>query len=724
MLGKGSFGEQLANAIRKTRGLASIFFLALSLTMPVGAYTLEYRDSFGAAPRRWLANSITIALSTSLQSPPANVKVGSDVVGAAHRALQHWAEAANLRFIETASPAQSISPQKVGSGVSLITVSADNATAFGSSDSPGRTRVFYDPTGRYIIEADIALNPSQPFSSDGTPGTYDLESTFTHEIGHLLGLEHSAVIGSTMQPRQAKNGVYGLPALTQRTLSEDDRAAVAALYGSRTETGSIFGKLLASDVAPGQQQGVFGGHVFAESAVSGKLVAGSLTLPTGDYRLSALAPGEYRLIGQSLNGPITPTDIATFGGSYSGFTGTTPLFRTFDAAGSLSNSTISVSANSTAAQGFFVPTDLAPSLKPQVIGLNGELSTVALPLEAGKTFTVYVGGDGVDQVPATGFSVSSPFMRVNGASLAPQQFGTAYPVVSFDVAVAPNAQAGDYSIRLQSASGETAYLAGALTIDPGVNSSAFSNAIDDPSFFVRQNYSDFLGREPDPVGLSYWTGQLTQCGNHADCLSARRITVSEAFFAAPEFQNTGSFVYRVYKSGLGRRPTFAEFNADRGQVIGGASLESRKETFAITFVGRPEFLQRYPQTMTAQQFTDALLSAIYQNSGADLSARRDSLIALYDGGNSGRAAIVRQVAEDSAFVQAEYNPAFVLMQYFGYLRRDADQGGYDFWLSVLNQNRPNDSGSYHAMVCGFITSTEYQLRFGVATTHTNGECGQ
>jgi hypothetical protein len=291
------------------------------------------------------------------------------------------------------------------------------------------------------------------------------------------------------------------------------------------------------------------------------------------------------------------------------------------------------------------------------------------------------------------------------------------------VAVAPNAQAGDYSIRLQSASGETAYLAGALTIDPGVNSSAFTNSVDDPKFFVRQHYADFLGREPDAAGLNYWTGQLTQCGADAACLTARRINVSQAFFAESEFQNTGSFVYRLYKSGLGRQPTFAEFNVDRGQVIGGASLDSRRESFAASFVGRPEFLQKYPAGITGQQFTDALLAAIYQDSGADLSARRESLIALYDGSNSGRAAILRQAADDPAFVQAEYNPAFVLMQYFGYLRRDADQGGYDFWLTVLNQNLPNDSSSYHAMVCGFITSTEYQLRFGVATTHTNGECG-
>jgi hypothetical protein len=62
----------------------------------------------------------------------------------------------------------------------------------------------------------------------------------------------------------------------------------------------------------------------------------------------------------------------------------------------------------------------------------------------------------------------------------------------------------------------------------------------------------------------------------------------------------------------------------------------------------------------------------------------------------------------------------VLTEYFGYLKRDPDEGGYQFWLDVLNNHVP---GNYRAMVCAFITSAEYQQRFSSVVTHTNSECG-
>ena len=438
--------------IRKAIGALVVMALLLGVSLQVTAYSVQYHDAAGIVARRWLRSPIIVAFSRSLYSPAPNIKAGSDVLGAAHRALQHWAAVADIKFLETTSSFTAISPQNAGDGVNLITVSTDNLAAFGSSDSPGRTRVFYD-SGGAIVEADIALNPAATFSTDGTAGTYDLESTLTHEVGHMLGLEHSAVIGATMQPRQAKNGVYGLPALSQRALSEDDIAGVRSLYGSSAGVGSISGKLM---INRGAAAGVV---VFAEDFGTGKIVAGAIASASGDYQLGGLAPGSYRLIAQSENGLLTGSDI---GGPESE---STAFARTFE----ISSAPLLVKSgvNSNAVPVFLLANDPPATIHPRMVGLNAELSTVAVPLEAGKTFTIYVGGEGVDQIAEAGLATSSALIKVVPKTLTAEEFGTDYPVISFQVTIDSTAEAGDYSLRLQSATGELCYLAGALTIKPG-----------------------------------------------------------------------------------------------------------------------------------------------------------------------------------------------------------------------------------------------------------------
>jgi hypothetical protein len=251
-----------------------------------------------------------------------------------------------------------------------------------------------------------------------------------------------------------------------------------------------------------------------------------------------------------------------------------------------------------------------------------------------------------------------------------------------------------------------------------------SNPLDTNMFFARQQYLDFLGREPDANGLAYWTSELDKCGDDAACLNQRRIGISAAFFIESESQLTGSYIYRLYKGALGRQVSYAEFSADRPQVIGGESLEASRAAFAGQFVQRGEFMQKYSQATSAESFVDDLLMNIRQASGADLTGQRSALIAKYRSAsemNESRALVVREAIDNGAFQSAEYNKAFVTMEYFGYLRRDAEEGGYQFWLNVLDNQEP---GNYRGMVCSFITSAEYQERFSSYAGHSNRDCGQ
>lgn len=416
---------------------------------------------------KWKTKTIQIALSTSLNLPSASITPEADVVGAVRRALDSWSKAANITFEVMSSRVQSISPTNKGDGINLITIAptAENLAIFAEGNNAARTRVFYDPTSGEISEADIVINPFPysaedvplQFSTDATPGTYDLESTFAHEIGHLLGLSHSAIIASTMQASQGLNGTYGLPALTERTLSEADRTAARSLYGQCEKSGSVEGKIQNS--IDGKFLPVNAAHIWLEDLSSGRVMASTQTTSGGKFSIGCIPAGDYRVMAEYLDQQfLEPTALAR--GARSG--GRQRTFRSVEI-----SSLLRIAAEKAILNYDLVPPqNSAPTLSPRFLGLNSELSTSPLPAQAGRRLTVYVGGDGVDQVPGSGLSVSSPFITVDPASLTLQEFHNSTPVISFEVTLAANAPPGDYSIRLQSNSGEVAYLAGGITIGP------------------------------------------------------------------------------------------------------------------------------------------------------------------------------------------------------------------------------------------------------------------
>lgn len=267
----------------------------------------------------------------------------------------------------------------------------------------------------------------------------------------------------------------------------------------------------------------------------------------------------------------------------------------------------------------------------------------------------------------------------------PQQSGPTLRIVTEDPNLPSDLYYGEVKVK-------------PLRLRPGTNQVI---TIDDRDFFVQQHYIDFLGRMPEPSGLSDWVAILANCapGN----TSCDRIEVSSGFFRSPEFQERGYYAYRFYSVALGRKPDFNEFMPDLRLVSGFQTpeqLEASRWALADGWMLRAEFKQRYGS------ITDpaAYVKALEATAGVTVS-NESALIAGLTQGTMTRAKVLRAIVDSSEVYQKYFTQAFVVMQYFGYLRRDPD-ALYLEWIKTLNEG-----GDYRHMINGFVNSTEYRNRF-------------
>jgi hypothetical protein len=296
------------------------------------------------------------------------------------------------------------------------------------------------------------------------------------------------------------------------------------------------------------------------------------------------------------------------------------------------------------------------------------------------------------------------------------------------------------------------------------------NPIDYAQFFVRQHYLDFLNREPDGPGWDHWTAEIAMCDDaasrapgesEAQCIDRKRTNTSGAFYLSNEFQNSANFLIRVNWGSLGQdraigrkcivgqnssldavcNPLYSQYITDlttltQGIVVNDALVPSQmtanRISFANAFVGRASFTAVYGG-LNDTQYVDTLA----QSTGVALTSQeRSDLISQagapgssctgFTGFTSGRACVLYKIVDGSttnsdgslnfslsrygqAFYDQEFNPAFVFVEYLGYLRRNPDQTGFDHWLGKLNfyGNFVNAE-----MVRAFIVSDEYRKRFG------------
>jgi YVTN family beta-propeller protein len=376
-------------------------------------------------------------------------------------------------------------------------------------------------------------------------------------------------------------------------------------------------------------------------------------------------------------------------------------------------------------------------------GAGAELSFLGVPPGEGRLFALDRDGNGVlnDDEPHTSVGLTGRVVDAGGVGLA----GVVVTLSGTQSATTVTDAAGRYAFNYLSTTGthivtpqrtatqftpsSRTFAAPTWNLSADFITSSTSNASDATPFFVSRHYSDFLARDPDASGLQFWTNDIESCGSSDACREVHRVNVSAAFFLSIEFKETGYLVYRAYKASFGDLPgkpvpvTFQQLMTDtqrvgRNVVVNQGNwqqqLETNKQSFFLGWVQRPAFVARYAG-MSAADFVDTL----NQNTGGVLSAdERNTLVNQLGANNTtaGRAAIVRAVAENATLQQREINKAFVLMQYFGYLRRnpddppDADFTGYNSWLTKLNAFNGNFVQA--EMVKAFITSIEYRQRFG------------
>lgn len=424
-----------------------VLLSSLALAATLSAYTPQYADEAQTTTLRWRNKTISVALSNSIIKPNANIKSDGDVYEAVRKSFEAWENVADIKFDLKSSDKQNISPAgKSGDGISLITIAQtpENLLLFNgdSSDVAAYTRVFFNRRGN-IAEADIVLNPYAQFSTDGTLGTFDLQATLTHEIGHLLGLDHSSVSGSTMFENQGKNGTYSLSNFSYQTLSDDDITGIRGLYGAEAGNEKCCG-ILQGKISVARELKAKAVEIWLEEKASGKTTAAIQTGALGKFKINGLMPGTYRVYAQDRsNSSISAENLGEV---------------------EISN------GKSTIFNQQFTPSGKKFDLL--FSGFNGQISDTMVFVNKGNSYIIYFAGK---NLPNDNFEVgfNSSYLTVNQKTLTGHDYGEEFDVFSVEVKIDAEAQDGIYSLYLRNQNGKSDFIIGGISVENTPNHSTF-----------------------------------------------------------------------------------------------------------------------------------------------------------------------------------------------------------------------------------------------------------
>jgi uncharacterized protein (TIGR03437 family) len=331
-----------------------------------------------------------------------------------------------------------------------------------------------------------------------------LIAVVTHESGHLLGLDHTGVFSSIMNPYSESASAVASSSLANRAVPTDDTNTIASLYPAATfapSRGSITGTITDSGGAP-----VKSANVVAFSSTGGVPGGSQLTDAAGRYSIDGLLPGSYHVFVEPLDGPIS---LGNFGAFYSN--GTTNFATTFlPASGTFT--TLSLAAGGSATANLALSPRSATTLNIAELGTLTQTGTGTsalfgaspLFLPRGKSYQIFVTGQNL----TTSSNLTAFGSGITGGPTTSGDFPV--PNRQQNITISPSAPLGPSNLHLSN-SGSTAVLPGGIitTVNPVMgtplrNSGGFGTAFA-PGTLVSIFGTD-LARGRGPDGIEFWLG--------------------------------------------------------------------------------------------------------------------------------------------------------------------------------------------------------------------------